>query len=102
MLRRNFPHVLACEEKPHTGRATKMTPQINWFLIFNTFSLVQFAVQLGCRGNMTDDSAEILFQSFLQEALLNISGMGRDVRSLMLSFQHILCRPQRRPPSKVP
>ena len=94
MLRRNFPHVLACEEKPHTGRATKMTPQINWFLIFNTFSSVQFAVQLGCRGNMTDDSAEILFQSFLQEALLSSSGMGRDVHSLMLSIQHFICLPR--------
>ena len=30
---------------------------------------------------MTDDSAEILFQSFLQEALVSISGMGRNVHS---------------------
>ena len=28
--------------------------------------------------------------------------MGRDVRSLMLSIQHFLCRPRRRPHSKVP
>ena len=46
---------------------------------------------------MRDDSAEILFQSFLQEALVSSSGMGRVVRSLMLSIQHFL----RRPPSKV-
>ena len=39
-----------------------------------------------------DDSAEILFQSFLQEALVSSSGMGRDVHSLMLSKQHFLCR----------
>ena len=34
---------------------------------------------------MRDDSAEILFQSFLQEALVSSSGMGRNVHSLMLS-----------------
>ena len=31
---------------------------------------------------------------FLQEALLNSSGTGRDVHSLMLSIQHFLCQPQ--------
>ena len=39
---------------------------------------------------------------FLQEALVSSSGMGRDVYSLTLSIQHFLCRPRRRPPSKVP
>ena len=33
---------------------------------------------------MRDYSAEILFQSFLQEALVSSSGMGRDVHSLMI------------------
>ena len=43
---------------------------------------------------MRDDSAEILFQSFLQEALVSSSGMDSDVHSLMLStIQHFLCRP---------
>ena len=46
---------------------------------------------------MRDDSAEVLFQSFLQEALVSGSGMGRDVHSLTLSIQHFLCRPWRRP-----
>ena len=50
---------------------------------------------------MKDDSAEILFPSFLQEAPVSISGMGRDVLSLMF-IQHFLCRPGRRPPAKVP
>ena len=36
---------------------------------------------------MRDDSVEILFQSFLQKALVSSSGMGRDVHSLMLSVQ---------------
>ena len=39
-------------------------------------------------GGMMDDSAEILFQSFLLEVLVSGSGMGRDVHSLMSSIQH--------------
>ena len=58
--------------------------------------------RLGRRGDMKDDSAEILFQSFLQEAIVSRSDMDRDVQSLMLSIRHFLCRPRRRPPSKVP
>ena len=44
---------------------------------------------------MRNDSAEIFFQSFLQEALVSSSGMGRDVHCLMLSIHHFLCRPRR-------
>ena len=33
---------------------------------------------------------------------MSSSGMGRDVHSFMLSTQRFLCRPRRRPPSKVP
>ena len=51
---------------------------------------------------MRDDSAEILFQSFLQEALVSSSGMGKDVISLTLSIQHFLRRPRRHPSSDVP
>ena len=65
-------------------------------------TLLQSHDRLGRRGDMKDDSAEILFQSFLQEALVSSSGMGRDVHSLMLSIQHFFCRTPRRPPSKVP
>ena len=39
---------------------------------------------------------------FLQQTLVNISDMGRDVHSLMMSIQHFLCRPLHHPPSKVP
>ena len=56
----------------------------------------------GTCGDMRDDSAEIFFRSFLQEALVSSSGTGRDVYSLMVSIQHFLSRPRRRPPSKVP
>ena len=56
----------------------------------------------GGGGDMTDDSADILFQSFLQQAVVSTSGMGRAVHFLTMSIQHFLCRPQRRPPSKVP
>ena len=41
---------------------------------------------------MKDDLAEILFQSFLQEAIMSSSGVGGDVSSLMLSIQHFLCQ----------
>ena len=51
--------------------------------------------------DMRDDSAEILFQSFLQEALVSSPGIGRDVHSLKLSIQHFLSQPHR-PRSKVP
>ena len=51
---------------------------------------------------MRDDSAEILFQSFLQEALVSSSDMESDVQSLMLSILHFLCQPQCCQPSKVP
>ena len=39
---------------------------------------------------MKEDSVEILFQSFLQEALVSSSGMGRNVHSLMLSWIQFL------------
>ena len=50
---------------------------------------------------MTDDSAEILFQSFMRRAVMSSSGMGKNVHAMTLSIQHFLCRPRRRPPSKV-
>ena len=40
---------------------------------------------------MADDSADMLFQSFLQEAFASSSGVDRDVHCLMLSIQHFLC-----------
>ena len=65
-------------------------------------SSVQSLEQMGRRGDIRDDSAEILFQSFLRETFVSSSGIGRSVHSLMLSIQHFLCRPRRRSPSKVP
>ena len=38
------------------------------------------------------------YSLFLQETLVLSSGMGMDVHSLMLSIQHFLCWPRRRPP----
>ena len=47
------------------------------------FSPVQYLDGLGCwgggGGGERDDSAEILFQSFLQKALVSSSGMGMDI-----------------------
>ena len=62
------------------------------------FSLVQSLDRFGRLGDTGDDSAEVLFQSFLQEAIVSSSGMDRDVHYLMLSVQHFLCRPRQRPP----
>ena len=53
-------------------------------------------------GDVRDNSAEILFQSFLLEALVSRYGMSRYVHSLMLSIQHFLRQPWHHPPSKMP
>ena len=62
----------------------------------------QFLDRLGRRGDIRDYSKEILFLSVLQKVLVSSPGMGRDVHSRMLSIQRFLCRPRRRPPSKMP
>ena len=41
------------------------------------FSSVQSLERLGRRGDMRNDLAEILFQSFLHEVIVSSSGMGR-------------------------
>ena len=51
---------------------------------------------------MRGKSAVLPFSSFLREAVVSSSGMGRDVHSLKWSVQHFVCRPQRCPPSEVP
>ena len=48
---------------------------VRWIL----YSTVHFLGRYNRRGNIRDDSAEILFQSFLQEAIVGSSGMGKDV-----------------------
>ena len=40
-------------------------------------------------GGVRDDSADILFQSFLREAVVSGSGMGGDVHSWTLSIQRV-------------
>ena len=42
-----------------------------------TLISLQSLDRLGRRGDLRDDSAEILYQSFVQEALVSSSGMGR-------------------------
>ena len=41
------------------------------------FSLIQSLYQLGRRGNMTDNSAEIPFQSFLRETIVSSHDHGQ-------------------------
>ena len=55
------------------------------------FSPLTSWVIMGGGGYSRDNSAEIPFQSFLQDTLVSSSGMGRDVHSLMMSIQHFLC-----------
>ena len=43
---------------------------------------VQSLDRSGRRGDVRDDSAEILFWSFLQEATVSSAGLGRDVHTL--------------------
>ena len=42
--------------------------------------------------DMRDDSAEILFQSFLEETIANSTCKGRDVHALILSIQHFFSK----------
>ena len=51
---------------------------------------------------MADRAGEILFQSFVQEAIASSSGSGRDVHAITLSTRHFLCRPRLCPLLKVP
>ena len=44
-------------------------------------SSIQALDRLGRRGHITDDSAEILFQCFLQETIASSSGVSRNVHS---------------------
>ena len=74
------------EQMPGRGSSVQFSPVTDWVI----------------EGDMRDDSVDILFQSFLQDALVSSSGMGRDVHSLILSIQHFLYRPRCRPPSKMP
>ena len=62
----------------------------------------EVCVCVGGGGGPRDTSGEVLFQSFLREAIVRSSGIGRDVHSLRLSIQHFLCLPRRRLPSNVP
>ena len=56
------------------------------------FSSVQSLDWLGGWWDMTDDQAEILFQSSLQEVVASSSGTVRNVHSFMRSIQHFLCQ----------
>ena len=55
--------------------------------------------RLGHRGNPRDNVGETLFQS--AGGRCEQIWYGQYVYSLTLSIHHFLCRPRRRPPSKV-
>ena len=70
---------LACASGPISDRASEKSSCS--YEPVEKFSSVQSFDRLGRQGDMRDDSAEILFKSFLQEAHVSSSGMGRDVHS---------------------
>ena len=55
---------------------------------------IQFLDRFIYRRDLRDGSAEIMFQSFLWKAIVSSSGVDTDVHALMLSIQHLLCRPE--------
>ena len=63
------------------------------------FSSVQSLDRLGRRGDTRDDSAEILFQSFLREAIVSHFGMSRDIHSLKLNIKNQAVTPSAHPAS---
>ena len=77
--------------------STKLTAKEDFGKVQQFSSLADWVIG----GNMRDDPAEILSQSFLQEAIVSSSGMGRGVHSLTFSIQHFFSWPQRHPSSKV-
>ena len=65
---------------------------------------VQFSSLIGwvVGGDVRDDSADVLPQSFLRNSHCEQFWHGQGCPLFDLSIQHFLCRPRRRPPSKVP
>ena len=62
-----------------------------WPRLSSKLGSVQPPSRLGHQDYMRDDSAEILFQSFLRKAIVGSFGTDRDVHSLTLSINHFLC-----------
>ena len=77
-------HAVSWELNAKKSRQPRMSTQNDQI----QFSSVQSLNGLGRRVDMRDDSTEIFFQSFLQEALVSSSGMGRDVHSLIRTIKH--------------
>ena len=73
----------------------------------NLMDSVQSLYQLGCWGGGGGGIQDRWFSrdplpGFLQDTLVSSSVTGRDLHSLMLYIQHLLCQAQHCPPSKVP
>ena len=73
--------ILAAVTKFYSSYNTNTRMSINSIKYQPTeqFSSIQSLDQLGYQRGMTDESADILFQSFLQEAIMSSSGMVRDI-----------------------
>ena len=64
--------------------AEKEKKKKSWLAEKQWVQFTSFPWLIGLLGDMTDDSAKILFQSLLRKAIVSHSGRGRDVNSLML------------------
>ena len=82
-------YYVLCDKTCRMWPTTSCFPQIFHHQQENTkhqFNSVPWPIQ-SLRGHEGRFSREILFQSFLQEALVSSSGIGREVHSLILSIQ---------------
>ena len=103
--RLKFESVNGAEEGSSKGGKETETVEPQTTLQPGNKTSVQFSPvpsPTGSSGDMRTDSAEILLQTFLRDALVSSSGMGGYFHSLMFSVQHFLCRTRHRPPSQVP
>ena len=84
----------------HNGKQVESPTARNIILHVSKPATVWVVVDVGGRGDVRDDSAEIRFQTFLRKNIVSSSSMGEDVHSLTLSIQHFLRRPPRHSLSK--
>ena len=75
------PGMTSCQQCTRENEFLSTKYRLEWFFINTSHSgiSVQFSsvpCPIGSLGGHGDDSAEILLQSFLQEALVSSSGMG--------------------------
>ena len=100
-LDRRSCHPLCTVSLMVEGRVTREYPQTTTVMMWLSVHFSPLTDWVMGGGYMRNDSAEVLFQSFLQEARVSSSGVGKDVHTLTVSIQHYRCRPWRHLASKA-